>query len=90
MEEQIHLELYDPNWKNKFNLEREVIEKQLEPWINSGIHHVGSTAIPNMTSKPIIDIMVGVKNLTEAKKCIPILEKINYNYFPYKIALHYL
>ena len=83
-EETVHVVPYDNSWPKKFIIEKKLIEETLDSWITDGVHHVGSTSIPEMSAKPIIDIMVGVKNLEEAKACIPLLEKIQYCYYPYK------
>jgi GrpB-like predicted nucleotidyltransferase (UPF0157 family) len=83
-EETVHIVPYDPSWPEKFAIEKNLVEETLGSWIAGGVHHVGSTAIPGMSAKPIIDIMVGVKNLNGAKACIPFLEQIQYCYYPYK------
>jgi len=83
-EEPIYLVEYDKSWPTKFLAEKELIQATLDEWIVGDIEHVGSTSIPDLTAKPIIDIMVGVKELKKAKACIPILEGINYLYSPYK------
>lgn len=83
-EDAVHIVPYNPSWPEKFAIEKKIVEETLGSWITGGVHHVGSTAIPRMPAKPIIDIMVGVKNLEEAKKCIPLLEQIQYCYYPYK------
>jgi GrpB-like predicted nucleotidyltransferase (UPF0157 family) len=83
-EEPIYLKQYDPNWPKKFETEKLLVEKTLGPWIVDSVHHVGSTAVSNLSAKPIIDIMVGVENLEKAQACIPLLEQIGYVYFPYK------
>ena len=85
--EEIYLTPYNPEWIKKFEEEKGLIEKTIRPWITGGVHHVGSTAIPGLSAKPIIDIMVGVKSLEETKVCIELLSKIGYCYFPYKIDL---
>lgn len=83
-EERLHLEQYNPARQAKFLAEKKLIEQILGVWISGSIEHVGSTAVPGLPAKPIIDIMVGVKNLAEAKACIPLLEKIGYHYAPYR------
>lgn len=83
-EEQIHISPYDPSWPSKFNNEKKLIEKTLGTWIVGGVHHVGSTSVPELSAKPIIDIMVGVQDLEQAKSCIDLLAKIQYQFFPYK------
>lgn len=46
------------------------------------IQHVGSTAIPGMASKPIIDIQIAVRSLEEMKIiAVPILQKLAYEYW---------
>ncbi len=83
-DEAIHLVPYNPQWKSKFEDEKNVIEKILRAWVNEGIHHVGSTSIPGLAAKPIIDIMVGVESLAQSKECIELLAQIDYCYAPYR------
>lgn len=83
-QEEIHIVPYTSSWITKFEKEKKLLEETLGIWIENGIHHVGSTSIPGLSAKPIIDIMVGVKNLEEAKACIPLLSSIGYVYYPYK------
>ena len=37
---------YDPDWPRQFEAERARLEATLEPWLDGGIHHIGSTAVP--------------------------------------------
>jgi len=46
------------------------------------IEHIGSTAVPGLGGKPIIDIMPAVRCLTDAEQCIEPLEGIGYEYVP--------
>ncbi|TSC57611.1 MAG: protein of unknown function UPF0157 [Candidatus Peregrinibacteria bacterium Greene0416_19] len=89
LNEQIHIESYDPAWASKFVTEKKKIEDTIAPWMEGGIHHVGSTPVPGLSAKPIIDIMAGVKNLEEARACIPLLEEIGYCYHPYRPYMHW-
>ena len=43
---------YDPAWAERFESERAILEEALAPWVEGGVHHVGSTAIPGLASKP--------------------------------------
>jgi GrpB-like predicted nucleotidyltransferase (UPF0157 family) len=55
------------------------------------IEHVGSTAIPGLRAKPVIDIMVGVETLAGSRGAIPVLEELGYLYWPYKAdVMHWL
>lgn len=52
------------------------------------IEHIGSTAVPGLGGKPIIDVMVGVRRLYIAKKCIEPLATIGYEYVPeYEVSI---
>lgn len=44
------------------------------------IQHVGSTAIPGLVAKPIIDIAVALRQLEDVEKCIEPLERLGYEY----------
>src|SRR5713101_340389 len=47
------------------------------------IEHMGSTAVPGLAAKPIIDVLVGIRNLTEAGSCcIEPLQRLGYTYVP--------
>ncbi len=83
-DEEIHIVPYNASWILKFEEEKQQIEKVLSSWITGGVHHVGSTAIPGLSAKPIIDIMVGVDNIENSKACVELLKPLHYQYFPYK------
>lgn len=47
------------------------------------IEHFGSTAIPGLSAKPIIDLLVAVRSLEEARtRAVPALEALEYAYWP--------
>lgn len=51
---------YNPLWPRDFETERERIEPVLRPWLARPIEHVGSTSIPGMAAKAIIDMVAVV------------------------------
>ncbi|MGG0658502.1 GrpB family protein [Rummeliibacillus pycnus] len=53
---------YDEKWPKMFNLEAEGLRRLLTNEI-IGVNHIGSTSIPDMPAKPIIDVLVEVKNI---------------------------
>ncbi len=55
---------YQEDWKEKFENEAELIKMILKSEIID-IYHIGSTSIPNMSAKPIIDIMVSVHSIDD-------------------------
>ena len=46
------------------------------------IEHVGSTSVPGLAAKPILDLMAGVPSLDEGRVCIPAIEALGYRYQP--------
>ena len=73
---------YDPNWPALFEQESIRIGKALGSFALA-IEHVGSTAVPGLPAKPIIDLSVGVASLEEASgRCIGPIEKLGYVHMP--------
>ena len=70
---------------------RELLERVLEPWLKGGIHHVGSTAIPGIAAKPVIDIVAGVAGFEEARAAFEPLGQESYVSDPHRpgIAHHF-
>nr|WP_269749974.1 GrpB family protein [Pseudomarimonas arenosa] len=66
-------------WANVFEQERGRMLTVLGNLALS-IEHVGSTAIPGVPAKPILDIVVGVDNFESATACIEPLQLIGYHY----------
>ncbi len=72
---------YDPNWPQAFDREHKRIVAALANVAGvTGIDHVGSTAVPGLAAKPIIDIMIGVRKLADGEQCIEPLEALGYEY----------
>jgi GrpB-like predicted nucleotidyltransferase (UPF0157 family) len=72
---------YDEAWPSLYEEERARIERAIGPWVEE-IEHVGSTAVPGLAAKPVIDIMVGVKNLNDSPILVERLVGIGYEYMP--------
>ena len=75
----VRLEEYDNSWKAEFEKEKHVLEKLIGKYFLK-IEHVGSTSIPGMKAKPIIDIAVVVKKLKSDNEYIEILKNAGYEY----------
>jgi GrpB-like predicted nucleotidyltransferase (UPF0157 family) len=90
-DEQVLIVPYDTEWPRHFKAERLLLQRVLAPWLNGGIHHIGSTAIPGMAAKPIIDMMAGVRSLQEARAAFEPLCEHSYVYTPHRpgIAHHF-
>ncbi|MDZ8051432.1 MAG: GrpB family protein [Aulosira sp. ZfuVER01] len=58
---------HDPTWRVKFEHESKLVASALGDNVIA-IHHIGSTAIPHIYAKPIIDILVEVKDIAKVDK----------------------
>lgn len=78
---------YNPRWPLMFAAERDFLIQTLSACLHGTIEHVGSTAVPGLTAKPVIDIMFGIASLDAARPAIEVLSANGYQYFPYKTDL---
>lgn len=80
----VQLSDYQHEWPYLFEREKSILLGSLSPWLYGPIEHVGSTAVPGLKAKPIIDIMAGIKDLDSSVGAIDVLQHIGYCYYPYK------
>jgi GrpB-like predicted nucleotidyltransferase (UPF0157 family) len=72
---------YDPQWPTLFKKEKEAILAALGRRLLM-VEHIGSTAVPGLAAKPVIDIAVGIQSLAESPILIPCIESLGYIYDP--------
>lgn len=75
----VRLVPYNPEWVQIFESERAALLTEVSAYILD-IQHVGSTSIPGMRAKPIVDIAIAVADFEEARVCIPPIEALGYEY----------
>jgi len=68
---------YDSNWPTLYEKEKGNILEVIGHKVLA-IEHMGSTAVPGLGAKPIIDIMAGVNGKADADECLLPLQKIGY------------
>jgi GrpB-like predicted nucleotidyltransferase (UPF0157 family) len=80
--DKIEIVPYNPHWPKAAEEEISLIKKVLPyNWIVD-IQHIGSTAIPGLAAKPIIDIYVGVTSIQEAQQqAIKLIEELGYQFW---------
>jgi GrpB-like predicted nucleotidyltransferase (UPF0157 family) len=73
---------YDSRWPELFRREKEHLLSCLPGELIRRIEHFGSTAIPGIAAKPVVDVLIEVSDLDATKARIaPILESQGYDYF---------
>ncbi|OGZ73130.1 MAG: hypothetical protein A2908_01100 [Candidatus Staskawiczbacteria bacterium RIFCSPLOWO2_01_FULL_38_12b] len=78
----VKLKKHNANWAKLFEKEKKLLLKEF-PDIILEIHHGGSTAIPNIPAKPIIDMFAEISSLKKVKtrKILEDLQKLGYNFY---------
>ena len=80
--DEIFLVDYNPQWPAQFAEEAVRLQSALGDSVVA-VEHFGSTAVPGLSAKPIIDLLVAVRSLPEARQCaVPALEALGYAYWP--------
>lgn len=77
LNDQIRLAAYDASWPSQFAWAAEKIRSSLT---NKALllEHVGSTSIPGLAAKPIIDMALGVADSTDEESYVPSLQAIGF------------
>ena len=75
---------YDAAWPEEFEAEKQRLRPVLAPWLAGRIHHVGSTSVPGLAAKPVIDILAEVRSLEESREAIEPLQELSYWWAPYQ------
>ena len=74
---QVRLVPYDPGWANHFNAERRRL-LALPNCPFRALEHIGSTAVPGLDAKPIVDMMASVEHLEEIEGFRGVLSTLGY------------
>jgi GrpB-like predicted nucleotidyltransferase (UPF0157 family) len=72
---------YDEDWPTEYEAEKTRLVAQIGG-LAVEIEHVGSTAVPGIAAKPVIDIMPGVRSMADAEACIEGMRRLGYEYVP--------
>ncbi|TMK64535.1 MAG: GrpB family protein [Actinobacteria bacterium] len=72
---------YDPRWPEAFAAAESELHTVLRSWVVA-IEHIGSTAVPGLPAKPVIDILVGVHTLADNDAIVVAVESLGYEYVP--------
>jgi GrpB-like predicted nucleotidyltransferase (UPF0157 family) len=80
--DEVQLVNYDPAWPAMYAAEAARVLEALPPGLALAIEHFGSTAIPNMIAKPIIDILVAVRSIQAARESAVVpMEALGYAFW---------
>lgn len=75
----LQLHPYSDKWPRLFAEAKQELQKAVGNFVLD-IQHVGSTSIPGLIAKPILDIGIAVEDFDEARRCVEPLESLGYEY----------
>lgn len=73
---------YDDRWPQLFLDLRDRLYEALQDRILS-VHHVGSTAVPGLLAKPVLDVLIGIADFDAALECVPSLADLGFEFRPH-------
>jgi len=81
VKEKVDIVSYNLIWVDKFQAESDFLKGKF-PKIIKRVEHFGSTSVPGLSAKPIVDMLIEVKSYKDVKRAIvPVLESLGYDYF---------
>jgi GrpB-like predicted nucleotidyltransferase (UPF0157 family) len=88
-DERLQIVAYDPGWPGRFAAQRPVVEGLLGPWLAGPVEHIGSTSVPGLAAKPVIDMLAQVHSLAAAQAAVPVLTGAGWLLWPEDPCRHY-
>jgi GrpB-like predicted nucleotidyltransferase (UPF0157 family) len=85
----VQLTEYDQAWPARFLAQRTRAEAILAPWLAAPVQHIGSTSVPGLAAKPVIDMLAPVRDFAEAAGAVTGLTADGWVYWPQDPARHY-
>ncbi|MYB84638.1 MAG: GrpB family protein [Chloroflexi bacterium] len=70
---------YNPDWPRLFEREAAAIRESCHPWVVE-VHHVGSTAVPGLAAKPVLDVMPVAAGPADALEAVSPMTSLGYRY----------
>ncbi|MEN7536053.1 GrpB family protein [Aurantiacibacter flavus] len=77
MSEAVELAPYDPHWPSAYTAEAKRLSEALADAL-CALHHIGSTSVPGLVAKPVIDMLGEAQDLAAIDACAPALADLGY------------
>jgi len=75
----ITIQEYNPDWQTQFENEKQQLLDVISV-LDIQIEHIGSTSVQGLGAKPVIDIMIGLKDFKSADILVPQIQQLGYEY----------
>jgi GrpB-like predicted nucleotidyltransferase (UPF0157 family) len=73
---------YDPAWSARFADQQGQVSAVLSPWLAGPVEHIGSTSVPGLPAKPVVDMLALVRSLDEVQAAVGILGANGWVFWP--------
>ena len=71
---------YSASWPVLFEQEAARLHAALSRWLVGDVEHVGSTAVPGLAAKPVLDMLAPVADVEAAREAVPALVDLGYRH----------
>ncbi|WP_129788887.1 GrpB family protein [Promicromonospora panici] len=78
----IVIQPHDPGWAELFATQKAALEPVLVSWLVAPIEHIGSTSVPGLPAKPIIDMVAVTDDYTGFAPALSELQRIGWTHAP--------
>ena len=85
----VRLTDYDRAWPDLFADQQARVAAVLAPWLAAPVEHIGSTSVPGLAAKPVIDMLAPVRSLTGAQDAVAPLTEDGWLFWPDDPCRHY-
>ncbi|NGZ77669.1 GrpB family protein [Saccharibacillus alkalitolerans] len=86
--EAVEIKAADPAWERQGEEEAERLGKLLAPYGVREVEHIGSTSVPGLPAKPILDLMAKIPSYDELNAVIERLRQEDWHYVPAELDGH--
>jgi GrpB-like predicted nucleotidyltransferase (UPF0157 family) len=77
--DRVELVDHDPSWAELYEQERDRLAGVFDGSV-VGIEHVGSTSVPDLCAKPVVDVLIGLRQLDVSEEQIATMKSLGYDY----------
>jgi len=88
-DQSVHIAGYDPAWRAQFLQQQDRVSAILSVWLAAPVEHIGSTSVPGLPAKPVIDMLAPVRSLDQAQDAVAALEADGWLFWPDDPCRHY-
>ena len=80
--QEVEISAPDRAWENQAAELSADLERRLARWLDGRVEHVGSTAVPGLAAKPVIDLMAPVHALVDSERADEVLSEAGWHLVP--------